>query len=274
MRLRLLSALFLWVIAQNGFSQSLFDERTDRFAFEVKQVDEFIDRFNNKDNILLKKYILGKDPAFQFDRIKLLLSLFNLDNKNWKEQDIRRFAACVTDSNHPVYLSFYDNDWFAELKCSVLYKGKEEKIRLIMQVQKEKDNASRWVIAGVEASFYRLPKSVDSTTSLNPMSHATDFLGLDRIWEDRKNTRNYLPAHFEPNALSVFIHELRNNTIQLKQVDSITYHFLQVKGWAFTLDNFRRSSRNSGWLVSKLIPCNDREKLAYKSHVLNLPSYE
>jgi hypothetical protein len=260
----------LWLLVNTSFGQDLRHYRNDNFALQVKQVDEFIERFNNDNNALIRKYIQKMDPAFRFDRVQLIRTLFNTADTTWNREEVNRFVRSVSDSTQPILLSFFDDNWFAELSCSVLYKGKEEKMKLIMKVQRERNNASKWVFVSAIADFLVLPKSADPVVSLNPMSHAVGFLGIERALNDKKNVRNYLPRGFESNTLALFIQESRNNLLTVQQVNSITYHFLQVDGWIFTLDNFSRNTRNSGWLISKLIPADLNNKLNYKSEVLNL----
>ncbi|MBC7921235.1 MAG: hypothetical protein H7Z75_09115 [Ferruginibacter sp.] len=255
---------------QPGAAQDLLRYRNDNFALEVKQVDEFIERFNNDDHTLIKKYLQKLDSGFRFERGQLLKTLFNAADSTWRQPEVGRFIASVSDSTKPVYLDFFDDNWFAELRCTVLYKGKTDSLRLIMKVQRERNNASKWVFVGAAADFLTLPKSKDPAASLNPMSHAVGFSGIDRALSDQKNVRNYLPRGFENHALAIFVQETRNNLLRIQQVNRITYHFLQVDGWLFTLDNYRRNTRNSGWLISRLIPANAAAKLDYKLDVLNL----
>ncbi|MES2731453.1 MAG: hypothetical protein V4714_06880 [Bacteroidota bacterium] len=268
--MRLLSLVVLVLGLQPCIAQDLLHYRNDNFALEVKQVDEFIERFNNDNNALIRKYIQKIDPKFKFERKQLLKTLFNSTDTTWNRADVDRFIRHVSDSSRPVYLSFFDDSWFAELHCTVLYKGKEEHMKLIMKVQREKNNASKWVFASAIANFLKLPKSADPVVSLNPMSHAVGFIALDRALNDKKNVRNYLPRGFESNTLAVFIQETRNNLLTIQQVNSITYHFLQAEGWIFTLENYNRQGRNSGWLISKLMPANGAMKFQYKNDILNL----
>ncbi len=76
----------------------------------------------------------------------MILSLFNAADQSWKKEEVLQFVQTVTDSVRPVFINFYDDDWFAELHCSGAYKGKAVKLKMIMKVQKEQGNASKWDI--------------------------------------------------------------------------------------------------------------------------------
>jgi len=54
------------------------------------------------------------------------------------------------------------------------------------------------------------------------------------------------------------------------QIDKIAYHLLQIDGWVVNVDYYNRSDYNSGWLISKLIKVNNKEKEIYKSKILNI----
>jgi len=266
---------FVWLLAfvtiQPAFSQLFQDEVTANFAYQVKQIDEFIERFNNKENTLIKQYVKKLDTTARFRREHLIKSLFNASDTGWKISEIRQFIQQVSDTSRPVYLNFFDNDWYAEVNCAATYKGKPSKITLILKIQREKDGMSKWVAVSAIADFLRLPVRRDSTTGLNPLSHATDFMNIDLMATDKKNIRNYLPNEYREDVLSVFLYESQNNQLIIKQVNKITYHFMQVDGWIFTVNRFSRQTRNSGWLVSRLQPASAESKQQYAKDKLNLP---
>jgi hypothetical protein len=60
-----------------------------------------------------------------------------------------------------------------------------------------------------------------------------------------------------------FIQALEKGELEYVQVNKVTYHFLQVKGWAFTVQQFVRQDKNSGWLISKLTKADEGTKEHY-----------
>ncbi len=263
--------LLVFSLAPAASGQIFQDEVTANFAHQVKQIDELIERFNNKDKTLIKQYTRRLDTTATFKRENLIKSLFNASDTSWKKDDIIRFIRQVTDPEKPVYLNFFDNHWFAELNCAVSYKGKPSTMTLVLKIQREKDGSSKWIVVSALADFLQLPIRKDTTTGLNPLSHATDFMNIDLLATDKKNIRNYLPSRYDEDLLSVFLYEAQHNQLAIKQVNKITYHFLQIDGWIFTVNRFSRQTRNSGWLVSRLTPVDLTTKRKYVREKFNLP---
>jgi len=48
--------------------------------------------------------------------------------------------------------------------------------------------------------------------------------------------------------------------LKFKEINSVKFHFFQVKNWYFELSYFNRNDTNSGWLISNLKFVNDEEK--------------
>lgn len=254
-----------------GFSTSasgqVFSMHEENFAYKVKQIDEFFERFNDE-GTLIKYYIFKNYDRMEVSREDLLKSLFDVKSYYLQREDVVRFIERVNDPQNPVTLSFYDEDWYAKVKCAVEYEGKERELFLLLRIQEEEDGASKWVVHQVYADFLNTPEGDNPDAFLNPISHATDFMGLSRAFEDPENLRGYLTSGFQDDQLSKFAIEMKNNRIAFKQVENITYHFLQVDGWIFTVENFQRQEKNSGWLISRLVQANAKEKEEYRQHLL------
>ncbi|GEO04164.1 hypothetical protein AAE02nite_18280 [Adhaeribacter aerolatus] len=251
----------------------------ERFVYQVKQLDELIERFNGEDKTLVKEYINKSNPEAKVDRTTLIKTLFNSQKKNWNLVDVKAFITYVNDKSHPVYLNFEDDAWFAEAKCSVLYKGKSEKIHLILKVQKEKNDALKWVFVSAKSGFmpksltfseFLLPAPENTTSNINPISHTTDFMSLDIALNDKNNLINYIARDCRSGDLLHFLQEMDSKNVIFEQVDSITYHFLQIDGWGFTVQKFRRPMKNSGWLVNSLTKMDQKAKESYLISVLNI----
>lgn len=239
----------------------------ENFAYEVKQIDEFFERFNNE-GTLIKDYIYKNYDQLEVSREELVKSLFDLKSKQLQKEDVNSFIKAINDPDKPVTLSFYDEDWYAKLKCSVVYEEQEQELLLLLRIQQEKNGASKWVVHQVYADFLSTPTETNPHASLNPVSHATDFMGLNRAFEDAENLKAYLTNSFQDDQLSKFAIELQNNRIAFQQVENISYHFFQIDGWIFTVENFKRSEKNSGWLISRLRQADAQEKEVYRQHLL------
>ncbi len=241
----------------------------ENFAFEVKQIDEFIERFNNSENTLIRQYIKDNYGTEELSREDILKSLFNQKNESWNLRDVDNFIEQIINRDYT--LKFDDKDWYAKLDCSVDYLGEEFSMTMIMNIEKNpKSQAKKWVITSVDAQFLDIPESSDKSKSINPASHGTNFIALDRALEDTSNMKNYVSSGFKPDQLTLFMSLLSCRKISIKQVDRIQYHFLQIDGWAFSVKNFERNSKNSGWLIGKLERMDNYQKNEYKKSVLNL----
>ncbi|MBJ6110400.1 hypothetical protein JAO73_15355 [Hymenobacter sp. BT523] len=251
-----------------GFGQSYEKEYGVAFAWEVKQVDEFIERFNNDEFSFLREYLKKKEAAQPLTRERLLKSLFNAKGTNWNYGDITAFIKQVNSAEHPQYLNFDDGNWYASVQCQVVHRGKPEKAVLKLKISTLADGSSKWVITEVgfpgqveaaatpaaEAPRVFGPRPTDANVSLNPMSHAIDFMNIDLVTKKPENIENFLDA--SPNrsrTLDAFVDACLKNQLKVVRAMSISYTFLQIKGWQIEVKQFNRQSLNSGWLISKLV---------------------
>ena len=263
--------LTLSLIGTALFAQTNDIAGEENFVYQVKQVDEFIDRFNNSDFSPIKKYLKDKYHLEEVSRSELIKSLFNHEDTKWNKTEVMEFLADVTENKPAPYLDFYDDNWYAELDCMATYKGKTENFTLVLKIETvEATGGSKWVIESVSADFLNLPESEDYRKALNPASYGTDFMGLIDALTDSANYQNYISAKTQPSQLLLFFNELYEKKLTFKQVNEITYHFLQIDSWIFQVREFRRETKNSGWLISSLLKVEDAQKQKYKEEVLFL----
>ncbi len=256
------------VLAQTSISKSY----QETFAFEVKTVDEFFERFNDESTTLIKDYIKKNYPGKTFSRSELIKTLFNYTNPAWEAEVADAFVKRVVDSTQ--YLLFYDDEWFAKCICSVTYKGKPEKVTIIMQPYQDFTGGAKWTIRSAYAPFLKLPQRRDAKKFLNPISHATDFMGLAKAMEDKMNITSYLYEDFKEDRLAYFVSELMNGNVVFLQTDRIAYHMLQISGWALTVEQFRRQGKNNGWLISSVSKLSPEQKENYKKKILYIDKNE
>lgn len=264
-------ALFMILVFSANHVQGQIDfTRTQNFAFQVKQVDEFIERFNGEKTTVLREYVKKRYPEEEMERYELLTTLFNHEDSTWDMELIKTFLRDISHPGNPSYLSYYDQDWYAQLDCVVSYEGRTENLCLILAIESTPDLASEWVIRGIKADFLCLPEAETSENMLNPVSHATDFMNLHTLFEQPEYAHGYMHKRFQGDLLTIFYHELNKNKLKLKRIDKITYHFLQIQNWSFTVSQFRRPGQNSGWLIETLTPMTEAEKANYRIQQLSL----
>ncbi|MEO1452040.1 MAG: hypothetical protein AAFV07_21085, partial [Bacteroidota bacterium] len=260
-------ALLLW---GKGWAQDTLKPGEENFLVEVKQVDEFIERFNFDQQTLVVKYAAEHLPHVTLDRPSLILGMFNFENRIWSDTLVQSFIGQICDSTCPKFLNFLDEDWYAAVPCSVRYKDKIHIAYLTMQIQEEANHASKWTIRSVYAPFLALETETDRLKALNPISHATDFIGLSRALKDTNNLRNYLHRTYTDDHVSLFMQAVKSGDLEFVQVNSISYHFLQIEGYIFVLRRFLRDSSNSGWLIDELTHADPVKKFEYRKEVLHL----
>lgn len=241
------------------------------FAFEVKQIDEFFERFNNEKDAFIASYLKANFPGTVVDRESLINNLFNLES-DWNKDTLNEFSKHVLDSIHPVFLDFSNKDWYAETQCKFKYNDKVIDVQILLKVQQEANGGTKWMIASAYSKD--IPVADDSMTFvhvydghkfINPISHATNFIGLSTALMDKSNIRDYLDSNFYVYPASRdFLSALLKNKLECQFVNKITYHFLQVDGWIFTVNYFQRESVNSGWLINTLQRATEEEKEAYR----------
>lgn len=259
--------LLLLVLCSHLVSGQSYDKEYGiAFAWEVKQVDEFIERFNNEDFSFIKEYLKRKkEAAAPMTRERLIKSLFNAKGTNWNYGEITAFIKQVNNASRPQYLDMDSANWYAKVNCEVMNHGKPGKAVLKLKICTLPDGSSKWAITDVDflgnegqlaptnASPVYGPKPADAKVSLNPMSHAIDFMNIDLVTQKPENIENFISSDAIRNKdLNLFVDACLKNQLKVVRALSVTYTFLQIKGWQIDVKQYHRQSLNSGWLISRL----------------------
>jgi predicted RND superfamily exporter protein len=257
--------LFFLLLAEpvHTMAQSYGSEDNLAFVWEVKQIDEFIERFNGSNKTLLVQYYKKNDPSMVFTREKLIKSLFNTEDRHWDLNEIVDFIAQVNNKQHPKYLDFFRANWYATVRSDVTYKGAPRVIIFLMILQRQPSGSSKWIISGATAGFLRLqeikqhlmkiPEPRDSTVTLNPASNTNDFLNIDKVSKDKANIKNYfLQAKNYNDDLRLVENEILNGHLVINKTINVSYDFKQIPGWEIAITQYNRQTRNSGWLINRL----------------------
>lgn len=275
--------LFFLFFEMPGFSQVLslgsFYSDRERFVKEVKQLDQFFKRFNNREDLFTgmekSSNVFSNEKKdsvkFQSNRKKSLLTLLNYsDSTIIKRKETVDFIDDVGDNPNRV-VGYKDTDWYARLNCVFTFKGQKQNVYLTLKREGSPEIGNKWVMAGVELPFVSLnPVRTDTVKFISPMNHEVGFMDLHKVFNDNANIAQYAFPGFAADKLTLFLYLIKTGELQYVNVNSISYHFLQVKNWLFTVDYFNRASNNSGWLISSVAPMDESEKLNYKRIVLNV----
>jgi hypothetical protein len=254
------------------------------YLINVKQLSEFIDRFN------FRKDFLNQDIGPEFESIitrdDYLRLLFNeederLDpgNENKSYQDLMdSFVHKVcTDS---IYINPFSELIYAELTCQVNIKGNKEELDLLLK--REIDNGLKWAIISVNRNFrseagYQPDKDQDTGRTdrpkiyIPPLSNEINFIDLKTLLNDQKNLSDLSANDCVKENVFGFYDMIRKGAVKYQYVKSLHYHILDIPGWVIIVNNFRRNTDNSGWLISNLEMRDDRSNYFKAKYAYSLP---
>jgi hypothetical protein len=252
-------------VCQHSLFSQVYSDYNNRakekhFFYEVKQIDEFFERFNDEPGSFIRAVYKARNVQFRVSRRRLIRSLFNYENLPGDTVMMKRFVSDVTNKNNPIYLDFYGNDWYAEISCKFRYRSSSIIIPILLKIEVTENKGSKWIIVAVGRSRLKsniavseMMQSKIKTTCLSPTSHATNFISLKRAFDDKENLSNYFEnAYFKRSNMQVFYNAVLNREIEFLHVNKIKYHFLLADKWIFTVEDFNREALNSGWLINNI----------------------
>jgi hypothetical protein len=247
------------------------------FIYEVKEIDEFFERFNDAPGSFLRSVYKARHIKFNIDRQRLIRSLFNDENKSLDSLMINKFISDVTRKKKPVYLNFYGGNWYAELTCKFKYNSSFVVIPVIMKIETTQNKGSKWMIVAVGSSTLKpkievteMAQSKTKTKIISPTSHGTNFVSLKRAFDDKENLSSYFDAvYLKRSHMLELYNAILHRQIEFLDVIKIKYHFLLADKWVFTVENFSREALNSGWLINHMQRVSSPEMENYRNKLLN-----
>jgi len=261
--MRYLFLAFLFVFSMPVFSQNFpfSDDGESVLNARTKQVGQFFGRFNAEENERGEE--LDTDDS-QYHSKKLrkefLKYLFNNRNTSIDSDTKADFIKYILKQKK--FLDYYASGWFSEVKTQFVYRGKQVEVSLFLKLQ-QAGQGYKWVLnkvyfSGFEAMYYN--DTSGEAKFLHPLSHELDFMNLKQVFDDKQNIEYYLADNYTPDHLSLFLHEVKSGNFTFQFVKEIKFHFVQIDGWYFELQNFKRSGTNAGWLISNLMKLNESDK--------------
>lgn len=227
----------------------------------TKQVNQFFRRFNAEETPRGDRLYEGDAYYHNADFRRRFLDMLigSKVDKNLKSS----FISDLTRHND-VFLDFHKDGWFAEVKASFNYFGKEESYILFLSIQHELVG-SKWVISNVyNRTLYHL---FDTDTAvwnkfIHPMSHELDFMNLKKVF-DEGNLTPYLKRDFQPDYLSILAYEHKRGNLVFNTIQDVKFHFFQIPGWYFEINNVAQDKEESGWMITRLMQVEGNEGEAY-----------
>ncbi len=263
--------VFSQVISNRG------DANDKHFNYEVKEIDEFFERFNDDPNSFIRGLFKARHIRFNISRQQLIRSLFNNENRQWDSSLVNTFVAGVTFKKKPLYLDFNGNNWYAALSCKFRYNGSFIIIPVIMKIETNRNKGAKWMIVAVGSSPLKTKIAVTemaagtaTTGIISPTSYGTNFVSLKRALEDKANLSGYFEKEYMKSSHMLEMYNaLLNSGIEFLNVSKIKYHFLLADQWIFTVENFPRETMNSGWLISSLQSVSPMSMEDYRKNLLS-----
>lgn len=241
----------------NIINGNLHKESTIEMLTQVKLISQFIERFNYEKTFDDK--IIDDEFCRMIDRQTYIRFLFNLHDPRLQNSDsipsdysqLRdRFIDEISNEHKPQFIDKYTDSIFARAECVVTYKGKPQKMLLILQRTVSEKKIMEWKIIGAEATFINIPQQNNTVVTIPPNSHETNFMSLLRVFE----TPGFSDV-FDINQvdiLSILVYEIGNKNLAFRYASSVTYEITAIKNWKITIQEFNRNDKNSGWLISDL----------------------
>lgn len=239
---------------------------------ETKQVNQFFRRFNNEEDVKGVRYDPDQ-PEYRNlnERTKYLNILFDLESGGIQDSLKQNFIREVNDNSNPLFLNFHGSEWFAEVNTLFTFNGTQLPLTLFMVLEPDR-LGHKWAIKNVYFQpFYEL-FSIDTTFNrrfLHPLSHELDFMNLVKVFSENEKVIDYTTNNFRPDYLTLFLYELKKETLKFQTVKKVKFHFFQIPGWYFELSEFNRPGYNRGWLISNLIRIDPKQKTRIIDVIVN-----
>lgn len=264
-RIIIFLTVFLLICHNSQAQQNDDNERIkDLFRLSIQLVDEFMERFNSRG--ALSDVDNGANDA----NILALFDCTMFESENsvlWESEE--QFANAILE--HNVKIDYSDTLWLAETICHGKFKGNDVDFKLVLNVEKRSEDCYKWVIAKAEGNIFLLkPSSSSSELLLMPDDHEINFMSLYRITHGKDDRiLNYAQKQFKLDETSVFFSFVNAGLLDIEYVSDLQFVFYQVPGWRFTIKEFQRLEKNSGWLIKSFEKISDEDKYKVLNQLYN-----
>ncbi len=255
---------YISIVSGQGLGSPGTIKDDGRFAASTKQMNQFFRRFNGEESIDGTKRFYPGDSLYQNEKLRkgFVSILFDNQSSGINPELKSEFITNVLSPNYPQYLVFHKPGWIAEVDAVFWYKGKKERLTFIMKIQPE-GLGYEWVIDQVIFEPFKnlFNKPVGSAKDfLHPLSHELGFMNMRRAFQDSENPESFTPTSYTPDYLAIFLFEMKQDNLRFETVNGVKFHFFQIGGWYFEVNQFNRPGFNTGWLVSNLMRLGPGDK--------------
>jgi hypothetical protein len=267
-------SFFTTVVNVHGQILTDWQTRTENFQTRVKNIEFFINRFNNQPEGTSDLKTNNLDSlqwrAFREERQHQVFYLFDLQRLNRKDTVLRdkvtRFIAQVNSDTTPVFIHFADSSWFAQVDLAVTEKGKPDVLTCYLQVNKTKSGVYTWAVRSFLHQATKISERADSLLAFAPSVHGTDFMDV-RL---KLQNKEWIKSTNKGVGLEGVLAKIYSGAITIEGIDKISYHFLQIENWHVSVEYVNRETKNSGWLMKEIREINtDERKVLLKERHLH-----
>lgn len=265
---RLFALCLICISVNNAIAQHFRNDIMDRvFTAQVKSIDEFVQRFNGKEN--------NPEIANSENRTNQLLGLFDfqMNHADMPDSLFKQHILSFIDNvvKNETMLKITDADVYAETDVTISIQGKEGKLKIIFQNQTYKEDRKRWAIVGVKGLADTGLLDLTHFYGISPVDHETYFMSLSDVFQyNNAEIIGYRGRNTKIDELSVFLAFAMDGKVRIKMVDNLTFHFCNTPQYVFTVNEYGRYDTNSGWLISNLKKMDDKHKYQYITNLLGL----
>lgn len=233
----------------------------------VKMLHQFVGRFNAVEDIygrsLYPKVIKEQNRSNYIGALFLPEFLALADTS-----EVLSFVDQVVRDR--TFLAFRDPDWYAKAVYKAFYHGKEIEVDLILKVETNPDNTVQWIIVGGHTDALSLETDKPTRQGLPPNANELNFIRLSEGLTDPKNAWAFTSRSNRPDYITVILFLIQQGTLKLEYVKELTYHFLQIPGWQFSVGEFNREGMKSGWLIYNLVQAEKQGKNQFIQEELHI----
>jgi hypothetical protein len=252
------------------------------FLSQVKQLDEFMLRFNNEQYIPTNQQkseaLLNREKAdtneFFKARVQALQTLFNITDKTLMNNPLRNdFIQDVCNPSNHTELNYSDSCWYAVVNCRFKLKNTIKNLDITLVKKGNTDSGYWWQIAGVDPQIKSLIDYKENHDFISALNHEMSFMDLYKVFKNANSFFEYTDLPNSEDDLFVFSQAVSTKKILFERVNSTKFYFLQVSNWLFTVEYFNRRNLNSGWLISGIKQISNADKKSFTEQELHLKTY-
>ena len=239
---------------QNIINGSTLPTPTE-YYIQVKQFGEFVDRFNYKSD--WRGNLITEEFARKVSRSQYLLALLNAEDprfSNPADSAYRKlcseFIAFADAPNNPKTINLFGGTVKATAILNVTYCGKPQVVTAELIPEVLPDHSAKWVISKVESGCFASIADSLRANFIAPNSHETSFINIKKV-NGASNPAYLFAAPMANNPTLLFMAEVAKNRMRIQTIDKVTYR-IALPGWELTVEEFSRTSTNSGWLISNI----------------------